>query len=331
MKSFVTELAEWLEDKMRILVLTHTKPDGDAVGSLFGMAYMLKGMHKITHIYLDAELPELYRQISAVKNLKTKIFVDKGVDVSSYHGVVILDAANAQMVSLKNVVESAKKHNVPVCVVDHHFDNKRYGDLNIVENHAAAAAVLADFAQVRNLEICKDTATCLLLGIMRDTGGFRFQNTRPLTLRLTAWLMEQGADYHGLTHKIFFSEPLNRKKFLSYVIEHKIQFACGHRVLYAVLEDEDFAAFNLHKKDMEGLIDTVRTIEGVVITCLFTKFRGRIKLSLRSSDERYPVNEIAGQIGGGGHKLAAGARYDGDHFEPAVSKFLSLVEKVFSS
>ena len=329
MKSFVTELFDWLEDKTRILVVTHTKPDGDAIGSLFGMAYMLKDMKKIAHVYLDNELPKLYQKIDAVIGLKSKIYVDKSVDVSSYHGVVILDAANADMVSYKNVVQSANKHAVPVCVIDHHVDNKRYGNLNIIETHAAAAAILADVAKEADLDICKDTATCLLLGIIRDTGGFRFQNTDPLTLRLTAWLMEKEADYHGLTHKIFFSEPLNRKKFVSYIIEHKIQFACKGKVLYASLEDEDFSSFDLHKCDMEGLIDHVRTVEGVVITCIFTKFRGQIKLSLRSCDENYPVNEIAQIIGGGGHKLAAGARVDGERFEPAVSKFISLVEERF--
>ncbi len=330
MKAFVAELVEWLGDKRRILAVTHTKPDGDALGSLYGFAHLMGKAGKVVHIYLDKALPSLYQQISALNNLKSKIHVDKGLDISSYDGVVVLDAANETMTSYKGVVEVAKKHNVPLCVIDHHQDNQKYGTLNIVEPYAAAAAILADFALEAGLEMGEDAATCLMLGVMRDTGGFRFQNTDPLTLRLTADLIEKGADYHGLTQKVFFNQPLNRMKFISYVINNKLQFACNGRVLFAVLEDDDFDSFGLHKQDMEGLIDYIRTVEGVVITCIFTHFRGQIKLSLRSCDERYPVNTLAQKIGGGGHKLAAGARTDGESFGPVIKKFLSLTEDMFN-
>lgn len=330
MKIFVSNLVAWLESKRRILVVTHTKPDGDALGSLYGVAHLMSKCAKVVHIYLDRELPELYQKLPALKSLKSKIYIANGLDISSYDGVIVLDSANDGMTSYKGVVEAANKHNVPVCNIDHHQDNTMYGSLNIVEPYAAAAAIVADFALESGMEISEDAATCLLLGIMRDTGGFRFQNTDPLTLRLTADLIERGADYHGLTQRVFFNQPLNRMKFVSYVINNKLQFSSNGRVLFAVLEDDDFDSFGVHKQDMEGLIDHIRTVEGVIITCIFTHFRGQIKLSLRSCDENYPVNEIAQTIGGGGHKLAAGARAEGESFGPVIKKFISLTEVMFN-
>lgn len=330
MKIFVSELTEWLKDKRRILVVSHTKPDGDALGSLYGFAHLMAKCAKVVHIYIDRELPDLYEKIPAIKSLKSKIYLGKGLDISSYDGVVTLDTANETMTSYKGIVEAANKHNVPVCVIDHHLDNTRYGTLNIVEPYAAAAAILADYALMSGMEISKDAASCLLLGIMRDTGGFRFQNTDPLTFRMVADLIDKGADYHGLTQRVFFNQPLNRMKFMSYVVNNKLQFSSNGRVLFAVLEDDDFDSFGVHKQDMEGLVDYIRTVEGVVITCIFTHFRGQIKLSMRSCDERFPVNGVAQIIGGGGHKLAAGARTEGDSFGPIIQRFLSLTEDLFN-
>jgi phosphoesterase RecJ-like protein len=233
------------------------------------------------------------------------------------------------MPSLKNVVDNAKKHQVPICVIDHHLDNELYGDLNLIAPYSAAATMLAEFAIETQLKITQETATCLLLGIIRDTGGFRFQNTDPKTMRLTAKLIELGGDYHGLTHKIFFSEELNRLKFISYVINHKLNFSSNGRVLHCILEDEEFNNYGVHKKDMEGLIDSIRTIKGVTITCIFTYWNEQIKLSMRSCDEKYPVDKIAHKIGGGGHRLAAGAKVNGTSFTPAVKQFLTITEEMF--
>ncbi len=330
MKDYIIKLTNWLSDKKRILAVTHQKPDGDAVGSLFGFAHLLNGLKKTVHIHLETELPALYQKIPAIQNLRSKQFVDKQVDVSSYDGVVVLDAARADMPTIKNLVDIAKRHSVPLCAIDHHADNDLFADLNILEPYAATAEVIAEFALAEKLTITPDCATCLQLGIIRDTGGFRFQNTVPQTLRITAELMEHGADYHGLTQQIFFSEDLNKMKFTSYVINNKLQFACNNRVMYVVLEDEDFDSYGLKKKDMEGLIDSIRVVNGVKITCMITRWRNQIKLSMRSCDTRYPVNTIAKEIGGGGHVLAAGARMEADTFTPAINKFLKLTGEMFN-
>jgi len=330
MSDFISKISDWLEDKKKILAVTHQKPDGDALGSLFGLAYLMNQNGKTLHTHLECNPPELYMGMKELTTMKSKQFVGKEMDISSYDGVVILDAARKIMPTLKNVIDNAKKHGVSICVIDHHADNECYGDLNLIEPYCATAAMIADFAITTELKISPETATCLLLGIMRDTGGFRFQNTDPRTLKLTAKLMELGADYHGLTHKIFFSQDLNRLKFISYVINNKLNFTSKGRVLHCILEDEEFSSFDVHKKDMEGLIDSIRAIKGVIITCIFTYWNEQVKLSLRSCDENYPVDEIAHKIGGGGHRLAAGAKVNGTSFIPAVSQFLSITGEMFN-
>ncbi len=330
MSNFISEISDWFKDKKKIMAITHVKPDGDALGSLFGLSYLMNANGKTMHTHLECNPPELYMGMSELTTMKSKQFVGKEMDLSSYDGVVILDAARRIMPSLKNAIDIANKHGVPVLVIDHHADNELYGDLNVVEPYCATAAIIADFALKTELKITKEAATCLLLGMMRDTGGFRFQNTDAKTLRITADLMELGGDYHGLTHKIFFSQDLNRLKFISFVINNKLNFTSNGRVLHAILEDEDFSSFGVHKMDMEGLIDSIRAIKGVVITCVFTYFREQVKLSLRSCDEKYPVDEIAHKIGGGGHRLAAGARMDSTSFTPAVSKFLNITGEMFN-
>ncbi|MGL4854567.1 MAG: DHH family phosphoesterase, partial [Lentisphaeria bacterium] len=239
------------------------------------------------------------------------------------------DCARRDMPTVTNLFDIAQKHQIATCSIDHHQDNDLYAQLNIVKPKAAAAAMVAEFAIENGLKISADAANCLLLGIIRDTGGFRFQNTDPETLRLTADLMELGANYHDLTQKIFFSEPIDRLKFISYVIENKIQFSENGQVAYTILDDEEFEQFGMKKKDMEGLIDSIRIIDGVIITCMFTRSKDQIKLSLRSCNEKYPVNTIAAEIGGGGHILAAGARMQASSFQPAVTKFLKITNEMF--
>lgn len=331
MKNFVDLFSAWLQGKKRLLIITHKNPDGDALGSLFGLYHLLAARHLICHVHLAEQPPEVYRGLKALTAPANRLFIDKQTDVSSYDGVIVLDAAREDMPTLPNLISHCHNKGIPTLAIDHHPDNELYAkDTILVSDYAATAAIITALALALEWPISEQAATSLLLGVIRDTGGFRFQNTDATTMRLTASLMEAGGDYHGLMHRIFFSEKLEKLRMIGEVINSKINLSCNGRLLWVSLPTELFEQFDLHKRDMEGLIDALRVIRGVVITCVFTEHNGEIKLSMRSCDERYPVQPIAHQLGGGGHLLASGARLSNSSFQAAESKFIKLAERVLN-
>lgn len=328
--TYQEQIYQWLQGKKKIMAVTHKKPDGDALGSLFGVYHTLNKNGFICHIHLAEEMPKIYHPIKSLDAMPTRYFVNREVDLSSYDGVIVLDSARRIMPSYKNLLDITSKKGIPSLCIDHHPDNELYADVNIVEpTHCSTAAILTDTFLSQDFKLTPEAASALLVGIIRDTGGYRFQNTSPRTMRLTADLMELGGDFHGITHAIFFSQELNRIRFISHIINHNLQFAQNNRVLYIILEDELFKQHNFNKKDMEGIIDSIRAIKGVIITCIISSGRDEVKFSLRSCDDRYPINGIAKKLGGGGHRLASGAKMPGATINTATQKFLSLTEELF--
>ena len=183
--------------------------------------------------------------------------------------------------------------------------------MNLVDSGMAATCqFLLDLFTANAMAIPPDAAAWLLTGLFMDTGAFRFTNTSPAVLRAAARLMELGADYAKVMDGLFFHEPYSRRRLAARLLE-TAEFHFGGRLLLTRLPPAWLTEFETAPADTEGLIDTLRVVDGVLITALLQPEPNRVRVSLRSRGDAWPVDGLAHALGGGGHRLAAGIKLDG--------------------
>ncbi len=315
---------EWLRERRSILVLTHERPDGDAFGSLYGTVAALQNSGGVSAAgRIEVRLPRrytgLFPRLKSVSVASASNSIPDHID-----GILCLDAA-----ARGRVVPADAMDRISVCNVDHHQDNTRFGDVNWVDSEAAATAQMLAVLFNAAGWLTAPVADCLLSGMLTDTGGLRFPNTTPAALRVAAHLCERGARYATIMDGLFFNEPIERRRLEAHLIETAVA-EVGGRFLYAVLDSEEIRRRGLRPADLEGLIDVLRSVEGVQIACLIQPGDDAVRLSLRARSAGTPVNEIAQQLGGGGHPLAAGVRIEDVDTDEAIHQVCTLARKVIS-
>jgi bifunctional oligoribonuclease and PAP phosphatase NrnA len=291
----------WIKEKRSILLTAHRRPDGDALGSLFGLHRCLKDLRLKSTVFVDESLPERYQSFAP-----PGLLIDQKVDLNDFDALICLDAANESRLALPNDLTYDEIH-FPTCNLDHHLDNGGYGQIHYIDAECSATAELLTLIAMKiALPISPETATSLLLGIVTDTGGFRFNNTTAQTLKTAAWLIERGADHDDIMTKMFYSESYSMLKLQAKIWEN-MRFGFDNRLAYFFLTPELLSSYGIDTKDTEDIIDSVRVIRGAEIICRLQQTDNGIRYSLRSQNPELPVIEIAHQLGGGGHRLAAGA------------------------
>jgi len=315
-------LAPWLLAHRRLLVVTHTRPDGDALGSAFGFAQALNDRGQAARVFVDAPLPAAY-----VEFAPADLLVDVPVAWADFDAVVCLDCANLKRLALPNGAALAQVP-LPSCNIDHHVDNARYGDLALVAPATAATAeLLTHLLQSWGWPLTAAAATRLLIGVLTDTGGFRHQNTTPTVLRTAADLLAAGADHPRVVRAVYGRETSGMLQLKAHIYR-TLQLACGGRYAWFTLTPEVLTTCGVDERDTEDLIDTVRALQGVEIACRLQQVAEGVRVSLRSQNPAFPVIEIAHQLGGGGHPMAAGALQQGADLATTEARVLALVKEL---
>ncbi len=284
-----------------MLIGTHLNPDGDALGSALAVSHLLDGMgiynEVLNHHAPPANL-EFLPGVSRIRQQPTREKFDLCV-------VLDLDSLD-RLGNAEPYFEACTR----LVVVDHHIPHEAPGDLRIVDpSSPATAAILAEMFLHVEAEITPDIATCLLTGIVTDTGSFRFRNTTPQALWLSARLLELGGDINLVSEEIFHRKPLSGARLLGFMLEQMV-LESDDRIAYSVLDGRDFEATGARDEDTEGFVNELLSIRTVQIAALIREPRhGRIRISLRSRGD-YDVAEVARAFGGGGHRNAAGCAFD---------------------
>ena len=302
----------------KFLIFTHVRPDGDAIGSAFGMCSFLRGLGKTADVVLPVDPPARY--------LKLGLQFLREASPENYDTFVALDCASFERIAdagiLSRLTDKSRFFNL-----DHHFTNNvTCAGFAFVDAKASSACEIAAslaFASGRNVS-CQ-TAEFFLTGMMTDTGGFKFSNTNGEVLRMAAKLLDAGANLEKLVNILFFSKPEKQLRFESELVSRQIKIACSGKFAYAFIPQELLDKYNFSLKEDEGIIDILREIDGVVIAMLVHHQPEGFKISLRSKEPRCPVAPIASAFGGGGHLMAAGATADLPDFE-SLEKI--MLEKV---
>ena len=303
----VEEVLTELRSRERFLLTAHEGPDGDALGSLLGMHHLLGQLGKDSVMFMAAKefpLPVEYRFLPL-----EEVFHEPPADMAD-RAVIFLDCGNIDRMPV-DFLSDGDNFRINI---DHHHDNTRFGDVNLVEIGASSTAeIVYDLALALGAEITPEIASALYVGLITDTGKFMYENTNARTHRIAAELIEAGVAVDETYRRLYEHVPIEKLRLLSRALEG-IRRYCGDRLIVSYITASDYEASNAGEEMTEGIIDHLRSIEGTKVAALIRDQgdRGRAarKVSLRSSGGEMDVSAMARAHGGGGHKRAAGFSTD---------------------
>jgi phosphoesterase RecJ-like protein len=311
----VEEVAAALRGADRFLLTTHEGPDGDALGSLLAMNQILGALGKDSVMFLAAKefpLPIEYRFLPL-----EEVFHEPPADMAD-RTVVFLDCGNIDRMPVDFLANDGHR----VINIDHHHDNTRFGDVNLVDTEASSTAeIVYELGQQLGIELTPGMASALYVGIVTDTGRFMYENTDARSHRIAADLIDSGVDVSDTYRRLYESVPLEKLRLVARAL-NAIELPCeGLAVTY--LTEADYEETGSGEEMTEGIIDFLRSLDGTKVAAVIRELgsRGRAaqKVSLRSSGE-VDVSAIARENGGGGHVRAAGFSTDLD--KDAIVEFL---------
>ncbi len=286
----------------RILVLSHVRPDGDAIGSQLALALALRAQGKVVFTWNEDGCPGNLRFLEG-----SEAVTPPPAEAEAFDAVVCLDTASKERLGASlRVARSAG----PWLNLDHHASNPAYGDLNWLDPKAAATGELVyDLLTRGSLPFPTGSAAALYVALSTDTGSFRYPNTTARTLAIAADLLRRGVDAATICLRLYESYPRRRAVLLGELLGAAV-YRDGAAAL--LLDMATKRRLGIQPEDVEGLIDAVRCLDEVTVAGFFEEMdEGRIRVSLRSKNPAVDVNAICREFGGGGHRLAAGARIRG--------------------
>jgi phosphoesterase RecJ-like protein len=300
------EIVAALRDGERFLLTTHEGPDGDALGSLLALHEILTQLGKDSVMFLaekEFPLPVEYRFLAL-----QEVFHEPPADLSD-RIIVFLDCGNIDRMPVEWLREGQRILNI-----DHHHDNTRFGDVNLVDVDASCTAeIVYDLSHRLGAETTKSIAQALYVGLITDTGMFMYENTDARTHRVAADLIEAGVDVNEIFRRLYERVPEEKLKLIARALG-KIDRHLGGTLSTTYLSADDYAATGADETMTEGIIDFVRGIEGTSVAAVVRdkpdSARESRKVSLRSTDGSVDVSRIARKMGGGGHRRAAGFSTD---------------------
>lgn len=312
------EIFKEIEKAQSIVILTHESPDGDAVGSSLAMKLALESIGKNPDVIIP-EYAEVFKFLPGTSDIK------KNSDIESYDLAISVDCAILKRIKGMEYFENAKR----TIVIDHHGSNNMYGDFNYVNPVSPACCeILAGIFDYYNININKEIGSCLITGIITDTGGFRYPSTNAETFEFAAELLRKGVDISGIFKKVMQTVSLAHFELTKRVMD-RMELLEDGKVSFTYINKEDQIEVGAKEGDDEGLVEIGRDIEGVEVSILLKPkedVENAYKVSMRSND-KVNVSDVCLMFGGGGHPRAAGALVSGT-VEEVKQKLLKEIEKV---
>jgi len=281
----------------KLAFVGHARPDGDCIGSLVALARIFRALgHEVICVDLDTVPRRLQFLVGDIVFFRPDA-VPPGEYVAIYADCADQDRAG----------DKAKtRFPTPIASIDHHLSNSEFATNNFVDVGAAATCeILAGVFLDNALPIDAKTAQALFVGIMTDTGQFRFNSTTRRTFMLAAEMVALGASPADAGGEIYERESAGKLQLVQRFLS-SFKMECGGRVCVGILPNGIFEETGTSPEDTEGLVDYARAIDGVAIGVLIEERPNVIKASLRSKDPVFRVDQLAAQFGGGGHACAAG-------------------------
>ncbi len=298
----VGQIDSSIKNAKNILLVSHINPDGDTLGSMCGMySFIFDNYKKKCDMVCVSDIPVTYNFIPYIESVKSISEVDLSRE---YDLVITLDVASLDRCGDAKILFDKAKSTINI---DHHGTNPDYAKINLVKPEVSATAeVLADLFKSMNSEISLKTSICLYVGILTDTGGFRFSNTTSETFGIVSELVAIGVKPAEIYQKCYETNSKNMVLFQSYCIS-KAEFLSDDKIAYTIVYKKDLEKFHNKGEDFtDGLTEKLRAIVSTEVAFVVKELGvGMSKVSMRSRSK--DIAQVCSSFGGGGHKLAAGA------------------------
>lgn len=303
-RSKLDQIGRVLRENERFAVLSHIRPDGDALGSQLALALSLQQLGKKVRVWNEDGMLEKYSFLPRADLLTKPPHAAEDVDVA-----IALDTAiQNRLGTAFTAVRSAK-----IWInIDHHLSNPGYGDLVHVDPTAPATGqIIFDLIKSQGFPFDREIAENLYAAISTDTGSFQYPKTSARTFEVAAELVCTGINVGQLSQQLYENYPRRRVELLRELLR-TMRFERDGRVASFSLALKTAAELQVLPEDNEGLIDYLRAIRGVIVAVFFEELAdGKVRVSMRSKSDAIDVCAICQKFGGGGHTLAAGARVRG--------------------
>jgi len=310
-------ILEEIKKAETIVILTHETPDGDAIGSSLAMRLALKQLEKKADVIIP-EYSRTFEFLPSAEEIKAKSQIDR------YDLAISVDCSDLKRLAGAEYFERAKTK----IEIDHHSINSMFGDYNFVNPVAPACCeILIGMFEYFGIEITPELGTCIITGIITDTGGFQYAGVTAETFEFAAELFRKGVNISNVYQKVLSTKTKAHFE-LSRIVSNRMEFFQDGKVVFTYMNLSDEKNVGAEEGDHEGLVEMGRNIEGVEVSIFIREKEGLngYKVSLRSK-EYVNVADVALMLGGGGHVRAAGCFVSGT-VEEVKEKILSEIRKV---
>lgn len=310
-------ILETLRQGQRFLVCSHARPDGDAVGSVLAMGFLLETLGKQADLVSADAIPAAYRSLPGAE----KIRIARS-DFDRYDAVILLECDGLARTQLDGLDGQF------LINIDHHLSGRAFGRINWIDRHASSVGELVyRLIKAAGVALTPALATCLYTTVLTDTGGFRWGAVTAATFTWAAELVAAGADPVALASRVYFSVPMAKMRLINCAF---MRLQREGALVWSVIRDEDVRRAEAAEEDCEGIVQMLTSIEGVEVAAFLREDAdGALRMSLRSKG-RVNVAALAEQLGGGGHESASGATLPAP-FDPALERVLARLRQAMAN
>ena len=297
------EILVEIEHAEKIVIMAHETPDGDAIGSMLSMYLALKKMGKEADVIVK-EFPRTFAFLPGANKVKTSS------DIEKYDLAISLDCTDLKRLVGREYFEKAKK----TIVIDHHSTNTMFGDLNFVNPVSPACCeILAGMFEYFDIEIDAEIGSCILTGIITDTGGFKYSSVTSETFEFTAELLRKGVNVSDIYQRVLETRTKSNFELLRRAT-NRLELLEDGKVAFTYINKKDEEEVNAEPGDHEGIVENARSIEGVKVSVFIReKEENLYKVSMRTGNgSNINVSDICYIFGGGAHPRAEGATVTGN-------------------
>lgn len=328
---FLSNFKTFVTQYKNVVIVSHVNPDGDAIGSTLAFSYFLKKLGVDSKVLIPNDHPGFLAWMPGIGDI---VIYDKNAE----KGAQYLDDADLicyldfNAPSRTGVMHNDLCHynKAPRLLIDHHRDAdfSQYAAYLSEVNISSTSELVAELIQYHGFDkyLDENIATCLLVGIMTDTGSFAHSIYHPETFEICGKLLSANVDYQLIHSRIYNTFSANRLRLLGYCISSRMTIMNEYNTAYIYLTKKDLENYDYQVGDTEGVVNFPLMIDNIRMAVLITERQGVIRFSFRSKGD-FSVHEVArADFNGGGHKNAAGGTLECS-IEEAVDKFLSVLPK----
>ncbi len=317
MKETLTKIKKAIKGAQTALLVSHIDPDGDSIGSMLATGMVLAQFGIEVDYYSKDGVPRIYRFLQESEKVKKKLTSNRRYDL-----LITLDSSD-----IKRVGGDLPETGLAKLVIniDHHPDNTQFGDINLAEKSSSTAELIYYLAKSLKATITLAMAQCLYVAIITDTGNFRYENTSANTLAIAEDLLKTGVVPPEITTKIYDTKSVASIRTQATALS-TLEISPERNVAWTVATREMMEKNHAKAEDLVGLVDQIRSIEGIEVAILFREEDSKVKVNFRSKS-KINVSEIAKVFGGGGHMRAAGVIFENKDIQQVKEDVVNEVLK----